>query len=100
MGVLEGDVQVGQDLGIAGHHLDQPVADVAGVGVQDADPVDLWGREDQLLEQAGQPVFQAQVVPVIGRVLGDQNELAHAAVLEEARFGEDRLLRAAEERSL
>ena len=97
VGVLQRHIQVGQDLRVGGHHLDQPVGDVAGVGVHDADPIDLrGGLRPGCSSRCGQPIFHAQVVAVIGGILGDQDHLAHAHVLQAAGLGQDRLHRAAD----
>jgi len=38
VGVLQGDVQVGHDLRVGGHRINQPVGDAAGVSVHKAQP--------------------------------------------------------------
>ena len=50
----------------------------------------------QAFQQAGQPIPQAEVMPVVGGILGDQHKLAHAPVTQQAGFGQDRLDRPAD----
>ncbi len=76
--MLQRHIEIGQDLLAAGHHLDQPVGDIARVRVHDADPVHVRHGVRQVLQQDGQPVLQAQVMAVVGGVLRDQHQLAHA----------------------
>ena len=89
MGVLERHIQIRQNLFAGGHHLDQPVGDIAGIGVHDADPVHVWNGVGQLLQQDRQTILHPQVVTVIGRILGDQDQLAHAGIPQAARFVHD-----------
>ena len=75
--VLQRHVEIRHDLLGVGQRLDQLVGEVDRVGVEDADPlqpVDLV----QLAQQLGQPHPAVQVQAVIGRVLGDDDQLAHA----------------------
>ena len=74
--MLQGHIQIGQDLWVACHDLDQPVGHVPRVSVHDADPVHTRNLDDHLLEQLRQPVFDTQVMPIIGSVLGNQDQFA------------------------
>jgi len=98
--VLERDVEVGHDLAVRRHRLDQAVGHVAGIGVHHANPGHVWHGNNELVEQRRQPVFLAQVVAVVGRILGDQDQLLHAAVAQAARLVEDAIRRAADRRAL
>ena len=60
-----------------GQRLDQLVGEVDRVGVQDANPVDAVDLV-QLAEQLGQARPAVEVEAVVGRVLGDDDQLADA----------------------
>ena len=60
-----------------GQRLDQLVGEVLGVGVQHADPLDAVDLV-QFAEQFGEPRPAVQVHAVVGRVLGDDDQFAHA----------------------
>ena len=89
MRVLERNVEVGEYLRVAGHHVDQPVGDIAGECVHDPDPVDFWDSDGHLFQKSGKTVSHTQVVPVISGILGDQDEFAYAQVLQLAGFVEN-----------
>ncbi len=78
MSVLERHIQVGQNLRVGGHDLDEPVGDVARVGVHHPYPVHLRHGTHQVFQQHGQAVFHPQIVTVIGGILRYQDEFAHA----------------------
>mmetsp|Transcript_53216 Transcript_53216/g.168979 ORF Transcript_53216/g.168979 Transcript_53216/m.168979 type:complete len:218 (-) Transcript_53216:706-1359(-) len=76
--VLQGDVDVLHHLGHLGDGLDQLLAEVRGVGVEDADPfdaLDLVKLPQQLREP---PPIRLDVHAVLVGVLRDQVELLHA----------------------
>src|SRR5690606_5830811 len=90
----------GQDALFARHHVDQSIGDVAGVGVHQAQPGHVRRDLDEALQQRGEPILQAEVVPVIGGILRDQDDLPHAEVVEPGRLLDERLKRAADVRAL
>ena len=57
--------------------LDQLVGEVHRVGVEDANPLDAVDLVE-LAQQLGEPHSAVQVEAVIGRVLGDDDQLADA----------------------
>ncbi len=75
MAVLQGDIQVGEDLGVCSHGFDEFIGDIPGIGVHDADPVHLRHFIGHALEELGKPVFQTLIMTIVGGVLGDQNGL-------------------------
>ena len=84
--MLEGDVEVFADLGFGSHHLDHVVGEGRRVGVVEADPrdpLDAAEAAQQLAEHAA-PV---EVDAVVGRILGDDDQLAHAGRGELPGFG-------------
>ena len=96
MGVLEGNIQIWQDLRVRCHYLDQPVGDVARECVHDADPVQFRNSPGDLFEQARQAVLHPQVVAVIGRILSDQDEFTYAQFVQSPGFAQDGFRRAAD----
>ena len=96
VGVLEGHVQVWDQWFVHRHRLDHPVGDVAGEGVHDPDPVHIWDGFDQFFEQDGQPFLHPQIMPVIGRILGDQDQLPDPLVAQGAGLVQNRVHRAAD----
>ena len=54
---------------------------------------------DELFKQLSQPIFHPQVVTIIGGILGDQDQLVYAQILEEARLLQDHIDRAAGKRA-
>ena len=52
------------------------------------------------VKQLRQPILHPQVVTVIGGILGDQDDLVHAHLLQRAGLGQDRRRRAADRRAL
>ena len=84
--VLDGQVEIGHDLGVAGHGGNKCVADTFRIGVQDTDPadaVDFLQAVQQLTDGAG----SAPVLAVGGGVLCDQNQLAHTLARQPAGLG-------------
>ena len=55
--VLQGHVQVRQDLPFRGHELDEPVRDGSGKGVHDANPGDVGHFPDQTRQQLREAVL-------------------------------------------
>ena len=88
--MLDGHVDVLDDLGIAGDLGDQAVGHVARVAVEEADPVDaLHGLE--LREELVEDELLVEVESVGGGVLGDEVELAGAVAGELLGLGDDDL---------
>ena len=77
--MLQRHVQVGHDLLLAGHDLDQLVADVAGIGVHEPQPLEIVaGAIADGREQPGQTVGLAPVAAVVGGVLGHDHQFLGA----------------------
>lgn len=81
--VLEGQVEVRDDLGGRGQHVDQPGPHLGGLEVADADALDAV-HLGQLRQQGLQQADVAQVLAVRGVVLGDQHDLLDALLREPA----------------
>lgn len=75
--VLERQVEVRQDSGGTGHHVDQAGPHLGGLQVADPHPLDAGHRRD-LAEQRLQQADVAEVLAVRGVVLADQDDLADA----------------------
>ena len=85
--VLDGQVEIGHDLGVADHGGNKCIADTFRIGVQDTDPadaVDFLQAVQQLTDGAG----SAPVLAVGGGVLRDQNQLAHTLARQPAGLGD------------
>jgi hypothetical protein len=99
--VLQGHVQVGIDLGLAGHDLDQLVGDVAGVGVHQPHPAQpLVGAVADGGEQPRQAVRLAPVAAIVGGILRHDHQLSGAGVHQRARLVHDCIQRAAAQLAL
>ena len=75
---------------MSGDGFQQLAGDLVGIGVEEADPAQLFDLR-QPLQQQRQPIFQAEVFAVAGGVLPDQRDLAHALLRQALRFGDDGL---------
>ena len=73
---------------LAGDRLDQLVGEVHRVEVHQPDPVEALDLL-QLAQQLDQPRLAVQVHAVVGRVLGDDDQLAHAVGGQLAGLGDD-----------
>ena len=85
--VLDGQVEIGHDLGVADHGGNKRIADTFRIGVQDTDPadaVDFLQAVQQLTDGAG----SAPVLAVGGGVLRNQNQLAHTLARQPAGLGD------------
>ena len=76
--MLDGDVQVLDDLGLLGDGVDQVLGDLVRVQVVEPDPVEV--QLAQLPQERRQLVLPAQVRTVPGDVLGDHQQLLHPGV--------------------
>ena len=65
MAVLDGDVQIGEDVPRAGHRRQQVVADRGGVAVENPDP-EAAGEGVERAQQPGQARRSAPVAAVAG----------------------------------
>ena len=75
--MLERDVHVTADLGIVRHLPEDVLREALGIGIVDADP--LYFRDfGKGAEHIGQPSASIEVEPVIGGVLGDEQQLLHS----------------------
>ena len=83
--MLEGNVEVFADFRLVRHDLDHVVGEPRRIGVMQADPLDTPDAA-QLREQIRQPAAAVEIDPVIGRVLRDDHQFAHAAGGQPPRF--------------
>ena len=90
--MLEGNVEVFADFRLVRHDLDHVVGEPRRIGVMQADPLDTPDAA-QLREQIRQPAAAVEIDPVIGRVLRDDHQFAHAAGGQPPRFVEHLLHR-------
>ena len=84
--MLDGQVQIGHDLGVADHRRNKGITDALRVGVEDADPadaLDLLQAVEQLTDRAG----LAPVLAVGGGVLRNKDQLAHTLPCQPAGLG-------------
>ena len=58
-----------------GHHVDHAQRQWAGVDVEHAQPGEIRNPFDDLLQETGQTVFDAEIGAVADRVLGDEDDL-------------------------
>lgn len=75
--VLEGQVEVGGDLGRGGEDVDQAGTHLGGLQIADPDPLDAVDLRELRQQRLQQPDV-AQVLAVGGVVLGDQHDLLDA----------------------
>ena len=75
--VLERDVEVFADLGLGGHRLDHVLGEGGRIGVVEAHPLDAVDAA-QAAQQLGEHAAAVEVEAVVGGVLGDDDQLAHA----------------------
>ena len=94
--VLQGQIDVFDDLVLACHHVDQLVRHAVGIAVENADPAEAVDFA-QLLEQLRELRRAVQILSVAGGVLSDDVELFHALRGKLTRFLEYILHRAAAE---
>ena len=84
--VLDGQVQIGHDLGVADHRRNKGITDALRVGVEDANPadaLDLLQAVEQLTDRAG----LAPILAVGGGVLRNKDQLAHTLPRQPAGLG-------------
>ena len=98
--MLQRDIEIGQHLLVPRHRLHQAPRHITGIGVQDAQPGDARRRFHNRVQQMRQPVFQSQVIAVIGAVLRDQHDFFDAHHLQPHRLRYDRFQRSAHRRAL
>ena len=77
-GMLERQVEVRQEPGVFGHDIEDTVRKVVGMDVEKPDPV-VAGDAGYLGEQQREPRL-AEIAAVRSQVLGNEHELAYAAV--------------------
>ena len=77
--VLQGQIDVFQNLRLIGHHIQQFVGDGIGIAVQQAHPAELFNLA-QPAQQLRQLQFAVQVQTIAAGVLGNDNELFCAVV--------------------
>ena len=86
--VLQRHVDVRHDPLRRGDGVDQFVGHVHRVEVHEPNPIEAFDLF-QLAKQLGQPRLAVEVHAVVGRVLGDDHQLAHAIGRQFAGFGDD-----------
>ena len=90
-GVLEGQVEVGGDLWIGSHLLDQAAPDLAGIQVEEADhayALHLRQGGDEV-DDVGLAGSVVEVAAVGCQVLGNEHDLAHSCLGEGLHLGAD-----------
>ncbi len=87
-GVLEGDVEVFGDVGVAGDGFEEAGGDLVGVGVEEAEPAEA-GEGGEGVEELGEAFGEAEIFAVAGGVLADEGDLADALGDEVLGLGED-----------
>ena len=76
--MLDGDVQVLDDLGLPGDDVDEFVVDLVGIEVVEPNPME--GQLAELSEELAQTAAAVEVGAIPGNVLGNDQQLLHAAV--------------------
>ena len=94
--VLDGNVQIFDDLRLVGDHLNELVADLIGIEIVQPDPMHVLDGTE-LGQELGQGALPVEVQAVAGDVLGHDDELFHPGVHQVLGLLEDRFLRAAAE---
>ncbi len=89
MRVLQRHVDVRHDLRRRAHGFDDRRRHRCRIQIQDADPAQPVDRVERF-DEAREPVAQADIAAVVGRVLGDEDKLLHAAVRKRARLFDQR----------
>src|SRR4051812_11137524 len=87
--MLQRDVNVRTDLLVCSNRLQQLARDLIWIRIQEPHPVKLLDLR-QSLQQQCQPVLQAQVFAIAGRVLPNEHDLPHATLSEIFRFSNNR----------
>ncbi len=80
IGVLERHVQIGNDLWLGSHQVNQRLGDITWEGVHQPDPGNIRNGFDKFFQQGGQAALYLQVMTVIGHILGDQDDLLGAHI--------------------
>ena len=86
--VLDGDIEVAEDLFVGGDRFDQLVGNAVRVRVVQAHPADGFDRAD-LLQQFGEHRLAAKVNAVFGDVLRDDDELNRTFGRQMLAFGQN-----------
>ena len=76
--MLDGDVQILDDLGLLRNGVDQLLSDLVRIQIVEPDPVEV--QPAQLPQERRQLVFAVQVRSIPGDILGDDQQLLHAGV--------------------
>ena len=84
--MLQRQIQVVAYLGMSRHRFAQPGRYLLGIGIHDAQPVEIGRGIQYLLDQVWQGVFESQVAAVGGGVLGNEDDLAGAGIDQMACF--------------
>ncbi|MPN57621.1 hypothetical protein SDC9_205315 [bioreactor metagenome] len=80
--MLQGNIQVMDDLWLAGHDLNEMIGHITGVCIEQAYPGDLRDPGQHGFKQGGKPIFHAQIVAIISGVLGNEVDLFNAPALK------------------
>ena len=76
--MLDGDVQILDDLGLLRNGVDQLLSDLVRIQIVEPDPVEV--QPAQLPQERRQLVLAVQVRSIPGDILGDDQQLLHAGV--------------------
>ena len=98
--MLQGHIEIGQHLRIFSHDFDKFISDIARISVEYPQPGHIGDGGTQLVEQGCQAVSHAEIMAVVGGVLGDQVDLVDTHFLQRARVGQNRFYGTADGGSL
>ena len=84
--MLQGNIQIGQNLFVAGHRIDQLVGHVARISIHQAYPGNIGRRANNFIEELTQPILQTQIMTVVGRILSNEDDLLNASGLQPDHF--------------
>ncbi len=92
--MLQRHVEILRDTRRSGIQLQQLIRDLLWIQIEGSDPSHIIHR-DQLTQQGRESLFEAQIHPVVDRVLRDQVEFLHTFLPQPLRLRHDRVDRAA-----
>src|SRR2546423_463532 len=86
--MLQRHVQILHGLRFFGHYIKKNIADVRGISVHYAHPLDSF-RVRQLAQQMSKSILLAEVFTITRRVLRDEDQFLHAFFRKLMSFGDD-----------
>jgi len=97
IGVLQRDIEVGQQLTGAGHQVDEAPGDKTREGVEQPHPRHPGNGWQQRFKQVRKPILNAQILGVICYILRNQVNFLDAGFLQCERVGQDIFLLSADQ---